>query len=300
MSISQSRVAEPEPYSLRAGVRPLVILGAARSGTKFLRHLLGASAACTAVPHGLNFVWREGAPTHSHDAIPAEAYSATVRQSIRKTVLRLAGASSPSDVRFVVERTCANTLRLPAVHTVFPDARYIHIVRDGRDVAASASEQWAQSPALLPRIRKWFAAPGAAWRHAKRRFTSSTRSAPTSTGWGPHYPGMEDDLQQFTAAEVCALQWRACIEACQRDRAPLIPADRFFTVRYEELVTDPEIVVRLCACIDLPDPSAVLDRYRQTVRCDSIGRWKRTFNPVTAGRVQARIASTLQHLGYAA
>ena len=38
----------------------------------------------------------------------------------------------------MVEKTCANTLRLPFVDKVLPEARYLHIVRDGVDVVASA------------------------------------------------------------------------------------------------------------------------------------------------------------------
>lgn len=287
-----------EPPSLQAGVRPLVILGAARSGTKFLRDLLASSSACAAVPHGLNFVWRRGAHAPLHDAVPPAAYSAEAHQHIRTTLLHLSGIERDASIRFLVERTCANTLRLPAVHAVLPDARYIHIVRDGRDVAASAYEQWTQTPSLLHRLRKLISAPGAGWRYVKHQLTTRSFRSQTSTGWGPHYPGMADDLQKHSIAEVCALQWKVCVETCRRDLASLVPAERYHTVHYENLVRETDAVRRLCRFANLPDPSSVLDRYHQTVRADSIGRWTRTFDAPTARRVQSLLASTLHHLGY--
>ena len=43
----------------------------------------------------------------------------------------------------VVEKSVSNTLRVRFVDAVFPDAQYVVIVRDGRDVAASARAQWS-------------------------------------------------------------------------------------------------------------------------------------------------------------
>jgi len=290
--------AREEPYSLREGVRPLVILGAARSGTKFLRQLLATSSACVAVAHGLNHVWRPTAHHHPHDAVLPDSYTPAARRSIRKTILRLSEYHAAPDARFVIERTCANTLRLPAVHAVLPDARYVHIVRDGRDVAASAWEQWSQSPSLLHQLRKLISAPRAGWRYATRRLADRSLRTSVPAGWGPHYPGMEQDMQQYATAEVCGLQWAACVETCQDGLASLVPASRALTIRYERLVTDPDTVQALCQFIDLPDSLAVLNRYRRTVRADSIGRWKRTFDPPTMQRVHSHIKATLQRLNY--
>ena len=298
MPSTEAHHADVEPYTLHPSVRPLVILGAARSGTKFLRGLLEASSACAAVPHGVNFVWRQGSHGDVHDAVPPASYSPETIRSIRKTLLRLSDAPHLPSTRFLVERTCANTLRLPAVHAVLPDARYLHIVRDGRDVAASAYEHWTKSPSVLHRLRKLMAAPHAGWRFAIRRLTQRLSASAPATGWGPHYPGMQADLQQYSTAEVCALQWIACVEACQHDLHALIRPDRYHTLHYEDLVTDASTLRNVCSFLDLPDSSAVLRRYRQTVRADAIGRWKRTLPPATGQRIQARLAPTLEQLGY--
>jgi hypothetical protein len=295
MPASNSNQLDKEPYSLQQGVRPVVILGAARSGTKFLRGLLEASSACAAIPHGVNFVWRRGHHDAAHDAVPPTAYSSDNIRLIRKTLLRLSRAARFPDIRFIVERTCANTLRLPAVHAVLPDARYLHIVRDGRDVAASAYEQWTTSPSLRHRFRKLIAAPREGLRFVTRWLT---RRISSSGGWGPHYPGMRADLQKYSTIEVCALQWKACVETCQNDLVSLLPPTRYLTIRYEQLVKDVGTIREVCSFLEISDSSAVLDRYRNTVRADSVERWKRTLAPRTRERIQTILAPTLKRLEY--
>src|SRR5439155_26280155 len=47
------------------------------------------------------------------------------------------------DARYIVERTPGHVSHLPLIADVFPDARVIHIVRDGRAVARSlTSMDW--------------------------------------------------------------------------------------------------------------------------------------------------------------
>ena len=47
-----------------------------------------------------------------------------------------------SDAPYVVEKTCANSLRMGFVRAVLPDAKYVLITRDGIDAAASAMVRW--------------------------------------------------------------------------------------------------------------------------------------------------------------
>jgi hypothetical protein len=47
------------------------VIGAARSGTKFLRDVIGASPYAAVVPYDVNYVWRGGNEGFPDDALPA-------------------------------------------------------------------------------------------------------------------------------------------------------------------------------------------------------------------------------------
>ena len=62
----------------------------------------------------------------SRDATPA------IREGIREWATNEARGAS-----MFVEKSPRNILRVPYVRAIFPEARIVHIVRDGRDVACS-------------------------------------------------------------------------------------------------------------------------------------------------------------------
>lgn len=103
--------------------------------------------------------------------------------------------------------------RATFLHRVFPNARFIHIVRDGRAVANS----WLQMP--------W-------WRGF---------SGPERWQWGPLPTELAtewaDAQQSFTV--LAGLLWRLLIDAFDRARAAL-PSDSWLEVRYEDVTAHPE------------------------------------------------------------
>lgn len=108
---------------------------------------------------------------------------------------------------------------------VFPDARFVHVVRDGRAVANS----FVQMP--------W-------WRGYE---------GPDAWGWGPLPP---EDRAAWEAAGrsypvLAGLEWKLLIDAFDRAAADL-PADRWLEVHYEEFIADPRSVMAgVLAFLDL-------------------------------------------------
>jgi hypothetical protein len=125
----------------------VVIIGAARSGTKFLRDTLAAGTGVAAVPYDMNYVWRHGNERHPDDALPSSACGPAqqryILERLRRYAVRHSGLDDPS---VLIEKTVSNGLRIPFVAAAVPDARFIHLVRDGRDVVESAERMW-QAPA---------------------------------------------------------------------------------------------------------------------------------------------------------
>src|SRR5688500_17198900 len=120
--------------------RKIIIIGAPRSGTNMLRDLLTSLPLVGTWPcDEINAIWRHGNVGYPTDELPPALARPAVRDYIRKAFDRLA---QREHLDFVVEKTCANSLRVPFVNAVVPDASYIQIVRNGRDAAASAVSRW--------------------------------------------------------------------------------------------------------------------------------------------------------------
>ena len=131
---------------------PIIIIGAARSGTNMLRDCLTHFEGIGTWPcDEINLVWCHGNRDFASDEFGVAQANATARRYIRGAFARLARRRH---LAFVVEKTCANSVRVPFVDEILPEARYIYIVRDGRDATASAMKRWVAQVDLLYLLRK--------------------------------------------------------------------------------------------------------------------------------------------------
>lgn len=242
-------------------MQPIILIGAARSGTKFLRAIIASSRAIRAVPYDINYIWRYGNEHCSHDALPASCTTAKTSEFICRYVQGFAsrGVSGPCDV---VEKTVSNALRIPFVYRTMPNARFVFLLRDGRDVTASAIRCWRRPPRATYLAKKaisfpWFYCTGYATRHLLRSARSLLGLETASRSWGPRYPGLDEDLRNHGLLYVCAKQWQTCVDHYFESHTT-IPSDSRITIRYEELVRSPYMTgLALAKWLKLPDCSEV-------------------------------------------
>ena len=147
---------------------PFFIVGEMRSGTSWLRRTLSAHPEI-ACGHEGSFFGRD----YDHEEIPVYAgpvssfiralavseelrvwhelpwnrwtygYDEDLRNLTRLSIdYFLAKEASRTGKRIVGDKSPQHTECLDEMHEVYPDARVIHIVRDGRDVAVSAMYHW--------------------------------------------------------------------------------------------------------------------------------------------------------------
>ena len=104
--------------------------------------------------------------------------------------------------RIIIKQT-ANNQRIRLINRIFPDAYYIHIIRDGRAVANSLFKvKWWNEVDIW-----WLGCKPAKWLE----------------------PGREP-------IELCALQWKNDVEEILNNKELL--GNRYFEIRYEEMVKD--------------------------------------------------------------
>ncbi|MCB2222662.1 MAG: sulfotransferase [Actinobacteria bacterium] len=280
---------------------PVVIVGAPRSGTNMLRDLL------TAFPgHGtwpcdeINPIWRHGNTTHPSDAFGPDMATPEVAAFIRG---RFDSLARRRGLDTVVEKTCATSLRVPFVDRVLPEARYVFIVRDGYDAAPSARKRWharAEPRYLLAKAR-WVPLsdlPRYAWRFLRNRWHKLTSGQQRLAWWGPTLDGMQDVLASHTIDEVCALQWKACVESSLDAFESIDPA-RVHRLRYEDVVADPAgTVAGLAAFLGVEAPDLSGHPAFDGISPRSVGKGRADLGPDGLALLAPIVAPTMERLGY--
>lgn len=159
------------------------------------------------------------------------------------------------------------------IDAALPEARFIHVIRDGRAVASSLLQ--------MP----W-------WRGYE---------GPTGWGWGP----LSDDDQRAwesagrSFAVLAAIEWRILIDAFAEAKAAVDP-DRWIEVRYEDLVRDPIATTKgVTEFMGLPWSKAFEERSdRYSFDISRTEAFRRDLAPSDVSDIEAVVGSRLEALGY--
>jgi hypothetical protein len=260
--------------------QPLILIGAARSGTKLLRDTIACHPHVDKVPYDINYVWRFGNEGIPHDELQIQDLNDVVRKKIIRAIDRFSKGSP-----YLVEKTVSNCLRVPYISSVFPDAKFLHIVRNGFDVIESVSRQWAAQPDLQYIFQKALTFPaidafGYGISYAKKTIRNLLVNDSTNLEtWGSRYDGIDEDVKQRSLLEVCALQWSHSVAKAFSDLSK-IPTENLLLIRYEDFVENPHLVLkRIAEFVDLDLNLCSSSFDLDAIRKDEIGKGMRTLSP---------------------
>lgn len=223
---------------------PVVILGAGRSGTNMLRDVLTTMPDIDTWPcDEIQPIWRHGHLDHPTDDFTAQMASPRIRAFIRRAFIRQWKARGRP--AFLVEKTCANTLRVPFLAAILPEAHFITITRHPEDVVPSAKLRWEGKLEVPP--LSYFAAkarfiplmdvPRYGAGFVSNRIDKLRGRAKRLRVWGPIWDGLETH-QHASLEEICARQWGACVG---QTRVALDTVTQPVTATtYERFLADPE------------------------------------------------------------
>jgi len=231
--------------------RPLFIVAAPRSGSTLLFETLAASEQIATVGGEAHWLiesidaLRPGAPGVDSNRLRASHLTPPIAQNIKTQLLeRLVdkhGRSLPSGSALrILEKTPKNSLRIPFLHEIFPDARFIFLWREPRGNLSSIIEAW--------RSGRW-------------------RTYPALEGfvlpWSLLLPPGWQDLRGRPVEEIAAFQWKTTNQIILDDLKSM-SGEAWTSVEYAELVRAPEVTVRrLCAFADLDFGAGLAERVRQ-------------------------------------
>jgi hypothetical protein len=259
-------------------VRPVFIIGCGRSGTTVLGEVLGQHPALAYLNEPRDIwlheprtdIWSTGARARggrlrlSGDEVEPSS-AARIRRAFAAEV-RLQRAER------LVEKLPINAFRVGWLAGIFPDALFMHLIRNGLEVAASIARQAERA--------QWFGFADYKWRlltdHARERGEAGLLGLCTD--------GFRRGL----------LEWRLSVSTALEDLAQL-PAERRLEVRYEELVEQPVAVCeRLEAFIGIRHDPAMT-----AFALVELGRRPPPPDPVPQPQEAQRIAGDLlARLGY--
>lgn len=282
--------------------QPLFIVSAPRSGSSYLYEIVRRMQGVWSFDQENDALWWQFFP-YERLSVPSdyidsdEWTSATLNSFMRQLVIR--GLSTRKRLIsqevlqhwllrqpiFYVEKTVANCFHLDALAKLFPDALFIHLVRDGRACISSMLEGWNsgffwQRPLPLPE--------GA---------TISHWCYPIPPGW----PQVIDRPLE----EICAWSWiehnRYVLERRESDAGF---ASRCLCLTYEDLLAEPAMILEKIADFTGLAVSQDCKNYLKekrpswtTISQPKADKWKEK-NPKAISRITPLITPMMHALGY--
>jgi hypothetical protein len=146
---------------------------------------------------------------------------------------------SPSPCFTLVEKSPINALRIGFLEAIAPGARFVHIVRDGVDVAYSIERKAGVTRRLAfrPPLNNWWGVGDTKWTALKQ----DGRAA-------GYYPDEVDEL--ITDAQRGAYEWLLSVREVNAWRAHL--GVRLIEFRLDDLINEPRKVLKsLIDALDL-------------------------------------------------
>lgn len=242
--------------------RFVFVLGSPRSGTTFLAGAIGS------VPGFLDLgeVAAVKAAVPELAALPPNEAARRLRRIL--AIARRAGLVG--SVR-PVEQTPELAHAVRAIPLAYPEARIVHIVRDGRDVACSLLEK----PWLRPA-------------------QAATDDAGVPYGAYPRFwvePHRRAEFGCASDARRAAWVWRSYVTAARTSGVRLVE------LRYEELAADPAAAAAALAPA-LDAPVGPLGDALARVHRGSVGRYRTDLSPEQLADVEDEAGTLLRELGY--
>ena len=225
--------------------RPIVIMGAARSGTNALRDALTSLPNLETWPcDEINGIWKYKSLSIGHDNLARTDISEDKIEFIRQQFIKqLKKSNLPT---FIIEKTCANSMRPGFVDAILPEAKYIFIIRSGPDVIKSATKRW-RGEFELDLFEYWRDKikyipatdfPYYFYNIFLKRLLNKLLRRNQLEDWGPTHPTLNKLKNECSIEDIAALQWSLSVISSWFFFRHSNPNKCMF-ITYDKLLSDP-------------------------------------------------------------
>jgi hypothetical protein len=225
--------------------------------------------------------------------------------------------------QIIVDKSPRNSLKIPFLLAIFPKAKFIHVLRDGRDATLSIYREWQKRQHILREKKNFFQAMQAIQKFLARQpllehkvaalcfeiadwpdILKGKQAFPRfkrwegQVGWGPRFEGWQVVIARVSTLEFSALQWAKCVDAIIA-ASHHFEADRFLEIRYEALLRQPEETLKqIFDFLEAPFPPGFMQNL-PLLSADNFGKWAEGFSSEEKARLGPILQPLLNQLGYA-
>ena len=244
-------------------------------------------------------VWTYADPRRRHDRFTEEDATPRVIRYVRRRFFRF---EEEHEGRQIVEKTPSNVMRIPYVHTIFPQSKIVYVVRHPLDQISSSELEWRtpiSTGKLWSRLKE---TPKSQLHYYLPRFVTDQarkrifRKKYVSV-WGVRYPGIYEDLQIRAMEEINAQQWLECVRQADEDLSKL-PSESWIRVRYEDVIRQPvEQFHRIFQHLQLEMGASLTGEIKSGVRTNATDKWMR-MEPEAIRKCLSILSDFMPRYGY--
>jgi len=278
---------------------PIILFGNTRSGTTIVQKAMAIHPEIVEW-YEPNALWLYADPGRSHDEFDESDVSDKVKRYIRKKFLQYQESHGNC---VVMEKTPQNILRIPYVHAIFPEAKFMFIVRSPFSFISSVEFKW-QRPVtgrgVIRRLKDMPLSQLHYWirRYLVQQYNKRILRRKYLSIWGPRYKGIDVDLHENDLMTIIARQWSMVSRKAEQDLARIFNDGQLLRLRYEDFVNDPvshiEQISKYCGYEVTED---MIRFARENVKPDRQDKWRR-FDPQVLAQIIPEIRDEMQRHGY--
>lgn len=255
---------------------PIFLLGNVRSGTSMMHDFFDGHPQVKAW-YEPRTIWVYADPTRLHDRFEAVDATPRVIRYIRGRFLKF---QRHHGNKRIMEKTPSNLLRIPYVHAIFPESKYLYMVREPLAYLSSSEIKWQTAIGIEQTLKRLWESPTTQLHHylgrfVRDKFTKHVLRSKYVSIWGVRYPGILADLANLPTEHVIARQWAHCSMQAEADLARIDPA-LVLRMRYEDFVADPvQRFEQICDHFELGLTAKLAKHIAKTVDPTRQRKWQR-------------------------
>lgn len=291
------------------------VIGSARSGTTILGEVLDChpDIAQWYEPY---YLWRRFFLCKDNEIWKPEELNDKVKQIIRKEHKVFLKKSKRN---ILVEKMPSHSFNIKLLLNIFPDAKWIHIVRDGRDITLSMKKEWIKRTKIVQN-KDYLHSIKTAINVIKRapylrykfmlvlyELNSNFSFKPSKylnkakwkgrIGWGARFNGWEKKIDELTSIQFNAMQWLETVTAAQ-EGLKKVAREKKLVVKYENLMKKPKNTLKEILNFMNLEYSEKFYNKIPKFKSNNYNKWNDELSRDEVNQIKTILSPMLEDLGY--